>query len=74
MVVEQVLAAFEGRVDIPMPKEWSTAYEVLRRSKSADHHAALGAIVAGFTEGHGIPDLVEARALLADAGATVAVA
>lgn len=36
MVLNQLLAAFEGRVNIPMPESWTPAYAKLSKSKNAD--------------------------------------
>ncbi|MCA9064892.1 MAG: VCBS repeat-containing protein, partial [Planctomycetaceae bacterium] len=36
MLMNEMLAAFEGRVGVPMPKEWQTTYAVLKRSESTD--------------------------------------
>ena len=34
LILDELLAAFEGRVDIPMPKSWKAAYDKLTASKS----------------------------------------
>ncbi len=36
LVLDEMLRAFEGRVNIPMPKAWSPAYDKLVASQSAD--------------------------------------
>lgn len=36
MIIEQMLAAFEGRVNIPLPPSWSPAYERLAKSASPE--------------------------------------
>jgi putative membrane-bound dehydrogenase-like protein len=33
LILDEMLAAFEGRVDIPMPRAWQTAYTKLSRTK-----------------------------------------
>ena len=33
LILDEMLAAFEGRVDIPMPRAWQTAYTKLSRAK-----------------------------------------
>ncbi len=35
LVLEEMLAAFEGRVNVPMPASWKPAYETLSQSKNA---------------------------------------
>lgn len=35
MILDEVLNAFKGRVDIPMPSEWTAAYDNLVKSKDA---------------------------------------
>jgi putative heme-binding domain-containing protein len=34
LVLEEILAAFEGRVDIPMPDSWTAAYDSLAKSEN----------------------------------------
>lgn len=36
LFLEQMMASFEGRVDIPMPKAWKSTYEVLQKSDQQD--------------------------------------
>lgn len=35
LILEEMLAAFEGRVNIPMPKMWTPAYELLSQSSDS---------------------------------------
>jgi putative membrane-bound dehydrogenase-like protein len=65
LIMEEMLASFEGRVGIPMPKAWETAYEVLTHSKEQAVRDRADQLAVLFGDQRVFGPM---RALLADPG------
>ncbi|TXT18918.1 MAG: membrane-bound dehydrogenase, partial [Planctomycetota bacterium] len=66
LVLDEMFAAFEGRVNIPQPEAWTAAYEALSKSDDAAMRDKADQIAVIFGDQRILPRL---RALLADAKA-----
>ncbi len=66
LVLDEMFAAFEGRVNIPQPEAWTAAYEVLSKSDDAAMRDKADQIAVIFGDQRILPRL---RALLSDAKA-----
>ncbi len=66
LVLDEMFAAFEGRVNIPQPEAWTAAYEALSKSDDAAIRDKADQIAVIFGDQRILPRL---RALLADAKA-----
>ncbi len=69
LVVEESLAAFEGRVNIAAPESWTAAYDALSKSDDAAIRDKADQIAVIFGDQRILPRL---RALLADAKVSAA--
>jgi hypothetical protein len=65
LIMEEMLASFEGRVGIPMPKAWETAYDVLAHSKEQAVRDRADQLAVLFGDQRVFGPM---RALLADPG------
>lgn len=63
-ILDQMMASFEGRVEIPMPESWKTAYETLLKNKEQDIRDKANQIAVLFGDQRVFPRM---RALLGDA-------
>jgi putative heme-binding domain-containing protein len=68
LLLDEMLRAFEGRVDIPMPASWSEAYERLMAGGDASIRQRADQIAVLFGDKRIFPRL---RSTLADASASV---
>jgi putative heme-binding domain-containing protein len=66
LVLDEMFAAFEGRVNIPQPEAWTAAYEALSKSDDAAIRDKADQIAVIFGDQRILPRL---RALLSDAKA-----
>lgn len=68
MILDEVLKAFQGRVDIPRPKSWETTYTTLLRDSDEAIRDKADRVALLLGDKRILPRL---RALLADANAAV---
>lgn len=69
MILQQMLAAFEGRVNIPLPTSWAKAYDQLAKSPNSELREQADRVAVALGDQRVFPRM---RQLLLDAAGSIA--